>query len=236
MKQLHQIQLQILKKLLFSEGLKYSETKPNKEMDNNQFNFHLEQLLEADLVSKANKIYTLTSIGKEYACRMDTEKVEIQKQAKISVFVCPVRTFKGNKQYLIYTRLKQPFYGCQGFMSGKVSLGEKVLDAAKRELKEETNLEADLKLVALIHYTVYDKNKTQMFEDKFMFLCIGENPKGKLKSNEDGKFERVNKSDLLTYTTNHFVSQKQFIKDINMVDNFNGEIFFEEIDHLSDKY
>jgi hypothetical protein len=123
MKQLHPIQLQIMKKLLLSPTLRYGEMKPNPDMENNQFDFHLDQLINGNYIKKEDGIYSLTSFGKEYANRMDTDTVAIMKQAKVSAIVLPVKIVNSKKYYLIYTRLKQPFYGCQGFMSGKVSYG-----------------------------------------------------------------------------------------------------------------
>ena len=41
---------------------------------------------------------------------------------------------------LLVRRKKDPFKGCLSFPGGKVDEGEKVEDAVKRELSEETNL------------------------------------------------------------------------------------------------
>lgn len=137
MKQPHPIQLQILKKLLFVKSVKFTDLKPDKDIENNQFDFHLDQLIRFEYIEKLGKEYSLTSVGKEFANRMDTDKTTINIQAKISAVVAPVRINKdGEKEFLIYTRLKHPFYGCQGFMSGKIAYGEAVLEAASRELKE----------------------------------------------------------------------------------------------------
>jgi hypothetical protein len=45
MKQLHPIQLKILKKLLFAPQLKYTELKPEEHIENNQLSFHLNTLI-----------------------------------------------------------------------------------------------------------------------------------------------------------------------------------------------
>ena len=52
MRQLHEIQLQILKKLLFASGLRYAQIKPDPQMENNQFDFHLDQLIDGGYVEK----------------------------------------------------------------------------------------------------------------------------------------------------------------------------------------
>lgn len=236
MKQLHNIQLEILKQLLFAPSLRYAKLKPNPEMENNQFDFHLNQLIDGGYIVKKEKGYCLTNFGKEYANRMDTEQTIIAKQSKISAWVCCVRTIGGNKQYLIYTRLKQPFYGCQGFMSGKVAYGEKVLEAAKRELKEETGLEGTAQIVSIKHFLVFDKQTNDLVEDKFMFLCLVKEPKGKLKPNNEGNYEWVDENKLKQYVTNHFESWKAFEKQLEEIKSFKGKIQLEEIDHWSEKF
>jgi ADP-ribose pyrophosphatase YjhB (NUDIX family) len=236
MKEMHPIQLQILKKLLFSPKLKYSQLKPSDNIENNQFNFHLEQLIKEMFIEKRDGLYTLSNEGKEFANRMDTESVTIKRQAKISVAIFPVREMKGKREYLIYTRLKQPFYGCQGFMSGKVPLGEAIVDAAKREFKEETNLEGELQLFCIKHFRVYDTAGDKLLEDKLMFFYLAQNPTGELIPNNEGTYEWVKEKDIFTYVTNHFVSMEEFQKDIQTVNSFDGTLQFLEIEQYSDKF
>ena len=45
---------------------------------------------------------------------------------------------------LLVKRKKDPFKGSLSFPGGKVDIGEKVEDAVKRELREETSLEIEL--------------------------------------------------------------------------------------------
>lgn len=236
MKQLHPIQLQILKKLLFVRSLQYSQLKPNRKMENNQFDFHLDQIIKANYVVKKNGQYVLTPIGKEYANRMDTKQTLIAKQAKVGTIVMPVRRKNKQTEYLIYTRLKQPFYGCQGFMSGKIGWGETVIETAQRELKEETSLNGKPQLAAIKHFKVYDRNTKELLEDKFLFYCIVRNPKGELRANKEGKFEWIKEKNLTTYVTNHFESMDRFKEDIALIQNFHGKIRFDEIDHLTSNF
>ena len=115
MKQLHPIQLGILKKLLFTNQARYTDIKPSPQIENNQFQFHLESLVNRGYVNKTGDGYQLSVRGKEYAGRIDTEgEVKIIRQAKIGAFVCPIRKTSDNQtEVLMYTRLKQPFYGSQ---------------------------------------------------------------------------------------------------------------------------
>lgn len=235
-KDLHPLQMQILKKLLFSQSLRYTELKPTISLENNQFDFHLDKLIKAAYIIKQENLYLLTSIGKEFANRMDTDQTKIAIQAKISVFVAATKKIRGSSHYLIYTRLKQPFYGKQGFLSGKVLYGESVKDAAIREFFEETNLTGNPQIIAIQHYRVYEKYEDNLVEDKFMFYCLIKNPKGKLKGSAEGKYEWVKETDLYSFVKNHFESIKRFKKNIEYIKKFNGQIHFEEITQITDKF
>lgn len=236
MKQLHDIQLQILKKLLFAKQMRYSELKPDAEMENNQFDFHLDKLIAGKFIAKIENRYELTNSGKEYANRMDTDHNVVPLQSKISVFICPTRKVKGQTQFLIYTRLKQPFYGCQGFMSGKVRYGETIIAGAKRELSEETGLAGKPQLVSIRHYLVFDKNSHQLVEDKFMFFCWVKNPSGNLVTNNEGKYEWVKEKDLPSYVTYHFESYAAFERDLKEIKDFAGQVKFTELLHESERF
>lgn len=237
MRQPHEIQLQILQKLLFSPRLKYTQMKPSSDLENNQFQFHLNKLMSQELIIKENGKYRLTNKGKEYANRIDDEKTKIRTQAKISAWVCITRKRGGQLQYLISTRLKHPFYGRQGFMSGKVRYGEKVIEAAKREIKEETNLSVNkVKVVAIVHFRVFDKKTKELLEDKYMHLCLAKSPVGEIVPNKEVKCDWVNENNLSTYLTNPFEKKAEFMKYIGLTKKHNNVIVFLEIDHYEDNF
>lgn len=236
MKQLHEIQLAILKKLLFAERLRFSEMKPDAEMENNQFTWHLDQIVEAGYVRKDGIGYRLTDRGKEYANQMDTEQKKIMRQAKLGVMICCVRGEEKDKEYLIYTRLKHPFFGCQGFPTGKIGYGEQVMETAKRELEEETGLIGEPTLITIRHYRVFRKQTGELVEDKFLFLCAFSNPRGALQPSDEGEYAWVKESEFAKYVTNPFESFESFLADIEEVAMFDGHIVMREVDHWSEKF
>jgi ADP-ribose pyrophosphatase YjhB (NUDIX family) len=236
MKQLHTIQLSILNNLLFVESARYTDIKPNKEIENNQFDFHLKQLIDAGYAQKVDSKYALTTLGKEYANRIDTEDVKIITQAKIGVFVCGVREDSGNKEFLLITRKKQPFFGCQGFMSGKVPYGEQVIETAKRELLEEANLTGEPKIVSIRHYRVYDKNTKNLVEDKFIYYCRVDNPQGDLKPNAESDFTWVAENELQSFVTSPVESYSAFKSELDEIALFDGNVKFQEIDYETVKF
>lgn len=236
MNQIHEIRLQILKKLIFAKQLRYTDLKTFPEMENNQLDFHLDKLVSEGLVGKSEKAYFLTTKGKEYSGRIDTDKVQLTKQAKLTAWVCCTRYYKGKTQYLIGTRLKQPFFGCQGFVAGKVNFGETIIEAAKRELSEETGLIGKPKIASLKHFHIYDQDNN-LVDDKLMFLCVVKNPTGNLirKTNESENCW-VNKADLKRYLTYPFEPIDEFLSFVKEVENFSNQKTILEIKHYTEKF
>jgi len=182
--ELHPIQKEILLVLLFSPEVSFSKLNRNK-VSTDQFNFHLKRLLISDLVEKADRSYVLTQKGKEFANRLDTESQVFEKQAKLSVLLCCIDKTNGVTKYLIQQRLKEPYFGFYGLVSGKVKLGETVEETAKRELKEETGLAGKLELIGIEHKMDYSK-ENELLEDKFFYIFRLKNPKGVLKNKFEG--------------------------------------------------
>lgn len=229
MKQLHGIQLKILKKLLFAESLKYSELKPDPKIENNQLSFHLDKLLDLGYIQKTENKYQLSSSWKEYANRMETELIQIKPQAKVAVLVCCVRGEAPNHELLIYTRKKQPFFGKQGFPTGKVRFGESIFDAAKRELEEEASLSWDPQLSYIKHSFVYEEKTNKLLEDKFFYVFLVRDPRGETQWSEEGPVERVARKDFETKLTNLYYDYDDLMKVIDAIVAWEKELSFEEI-------
>jgi ADP-ribose pyrophosphatase YjhB (NUDIX family) len=129
-------------------------------------------LIDEVYVEKLEKRYRLTNKGKEYANRMDTDENEIEKQPKISVAITLERAGKnGEREFLFQQRKKNPYYDFWGRAGGKVRWGESIIEAANRELKEETGLTADFEYRLLYHKRDFDKGSGRLLEDK-LFLCV----------------------------------------------------------------
>lgn len=236
MKDLHLLQVGILKKLLYVPALRYMQVKPD-DVENNQFDFHLDQVVRLGYVNKLpDGSYGLTAAGKDFTNRMDSEQVAMPKQAKIGVVMCGMRDTGPEREFLIYTRTKHPFYGCQGFMSAKIKYGESVMEAATRELLEESGLSGEGVPVVLKHYRVYAADKTTVLEDKFQFFCRFINPTGEVVNSEEGKNEWVAESKLEDYVQQPFVSKEEFWKNVSEVREFDGVLRLEEIDQIGEKF
>lgn len=183
--EIHPIQARILRTMLFREKSRFADLNVLK-LPTDHFNFHLKQLSALKLIVKLpNGQYSLTAKGKEFANRLDTDKIILEKQAKVGVVVCGVRQSGEKEQYLVQQRLKQPYYGFYGFVTGKIRWGEMVIETAQRELFEETHLKGKLSLVGIEHKMDYPV-KGEILEDKFFFIFRAENLKGKLTENFEG--------------------------------------------------
>lgn len=178
--------MKLLKQLLMSSTSTFSELVRSTGLSSDHANFHIKQLIATSLVEHVPKSYgeyRLTAKGKEYANRMDTDEVIIERQPKLSV-VLDIINAEG--KHLQQERRKQPYYGYWGRPTGKIRWGETMIEAAARELKEETGLAADMTVLGFYHKLDYDFNG-DFLEDKYFCVVRGVNPQGKLLSESNGQ-------------------------------------------------
>lgn len=183
-KTLHSAHVAILHVLLFRPSARFAQLQKASELSSDHFNFYLKQLLDESFVAK-NKdgAYHLTGKGKEFANRFDTDERKIERQPKVAV--CLIIRREDNTQ-LVQQRLKQPYYGYWGRPTGKIRWGETIMQAAARELLEETGLTADLSFEQVYHKMDYSKESNELLEDKIFFVIGGTNPQGKLIEHFEG--------------------------------------------------
>ncbi len=183
-KALHPAHVAILHVLLFRPDARFAQLQKASELSSDHFNFYLKQLLDESFVTKnARGAYQLTQQGKEFANRFDTDERKIERQPKVAVCLM-VRRDDGKQ--IVQQRLKQPFYGYWGRPTGKIRWGETILDAAARELKEETGLEADLTFESIYHKMDFNRESGELLEDKIFFIVAGTNPCGHLVETFEG--------------------------------------------------
>jgi ADP-ribose pyrophosphatase YjhB (NUDIX family) len=138
---MHRLQQHILQQLIMNPRLRYAAIKPH-DVEGNLFMYHLKQLIKEGLVEKDSEgWYQLTTAGKLYADRLSLKSLTPRMQARI---VTLMAVEDGEGRWLFYRRKRQPLFNMIGFPYGKIHLGETVQQAAQRELKEKTGLEAEL--------------------------------------------------------------------------------------------
>ena len=183
----HEAQMKILRTMLLSADNSFGELCRATGLTTDHANFHIKQLIANGYVARKPKThgeYMLTISGKEYANRMDTEEMVMEKQPKLSV-VLIIENDKGEQIY--QERLKHPYYGYWGHPTGKIRWGETMAEAGARELMEETGLEADLSVKGFYHKLDFDKESGDLLEDKYFCIIHGTNPRGELIEYTDGQ-------------------------------------------------
>ena len=176
----HTTQIAILRHLLFVPEANFAALQKDSDLTSDHFTFHIKKLVESGYVIKTATGYQLSPIGKEYANRMDTDENEIEKQPKISVVAVLERNKDGRREFIAQQRLKQPYYGFWGRLGGKVRWGESFEAAAKRELKEETGLDADFTYKMIFHKRDYAKETHELLEDKVFVIMYADTYSGEL--------------------------------------------------------
>ncbi|MBI2464528.1 NUDIX hydrolase [Candidatus Shapirobacteria bacterium] len=180
----HPIQAGILRELLFVTSAGFGQLN-KKKISTDLFSFHIRQLANWKLLTKIDTKYSLTAKGKEFANRFDTEENEVEKQAKVAVLIVVSKRIGSKRLYLLQQRLKQPYYGFWGFVTGKLKWGETILEGARRELIEETDLDGEFKIAGIKHKMDYDQ-EGNILEDKYFWVISVTQIKGELVADFEG--------------------------------------------------
>lgn len=181
---IHSAQASILRELLFVPEANFAKLQKPTGLDSDHFKFHMQRLVELGYVKRVGHgLYTLSKSGKEYSNRLDTDTNTVEKQPKISVGLI-IEDSQG--RFVSQQRLKQPYFGYWGRPTGKVRWGETLLEAAARELDEETGLTATLKVGGFYHKMDYDKDSNELLEDKLFCIVYGKNPSGTFIEDMEG--------------------------------------------------
>lgn len=217
------IKRKVLQKLMHNPGTNFN-TLWNKEGESNKFAYHLKQLESIGLIEKkGDGMYYLSQEGKELALFIDGATGKNVKRPLVSLLLV---LFDDNGNILLHERLKEPFYGYYGYPGAKVDFGETILDCAKRELFEETNLEADLEEVGLLNYVTYEGDSVAFHHTQFVIKCT--NPKGILKEKDrEGNYSFVSEDE--------FLDKKLFPDDPYILDWVKKDKYFRvEMDRFQD--
>lgn len=173
---MHRIEKYVLHRLILSPSSRYAKIKP-KGVEGNLFMYHLKKLIKENFIRKKNDgRYELTPAGKLFADKLSLKSF----QPRILPNIVTLIACKNQKgEFLLYKRKRQPFLGLIGFPYGKIHLGEKIADAAKRELKEKTGFSATLTHKGDVYITTFQNG--ELISHVFCHVFSGETPKGQLK-------------------------------------------------------
>jgi ADP-ribose pyrophosphatase YjhB (NUDIX family) len=181
---LSEIQAKILALISRSDGLRYSEAYPGEEIDDDLYNYHLQELVKKGLLSKNNGKHDLTDEGVRENIYYDSLGL---KQDVFRLSVVLVVTRKNKEEILIHKRSRQPYKGEVSTISGKVRNGEKLAEAAKRKLLEEAGLTADFEHWGNFR-SIRKTTDGKIIEDTIYCVCVARDPTGQLiEKNEFGE-------------------------------------------------
>ena len=213
---MHEAQTLILRHLLFVPNARFAELQKSTGLSSDHFNFHIKKIIDSRLIEKNSDHYELTPKGKEYANRLDTDENEIERQPKVSVVLVVERQYEGRREFLAQQRLKQPYYEFWGRLGGKIRWGESFEDAAKRELKEETNLDADFTYQMIFRKRDYDKDSNALLEDKVFVIMYTKTASGELMEDFEGGHNAWLTQEEFSAKEKSFESARDFI---DLIDN-----------------
>lgn len=216
--ELHPIQQQILTKLMQAPGeRRYSELMVDG-VENDLFNYHLQQLVKVGFITKNETGYALSENGQKAITHLDALGNPRQ-FFKVSVALMVFRN--EFSELLVQKRLRNPFYGEITTVAGKVLPGEKIVDAARRKLLEEANLAAMFTFVGILR-KIKRNPELMIFEDVFYHYCVASDPVGVLsEKNEFGE--------------NYWIRTSEFIELEKMNNVDSGELDLEVGQRLINK-
>lgn len=162
----HHIQREIVYALAFSNGLRFSELKPDT-LENKAFDYHLKKVIAAGYVIKnEDGTYSLTSAGKRVG------KGALKKQERLidraySTLLLAIRRPEDGA-WLLTRRKVQPLLGLTGFMNASPTAHQEVAQTAAEVCWQQTGLTGtfvvhghgyfriyrDMALESFIHFTL----------------------------------------------------------------------------------
>ncbi|OGM29319.1 hypothetical protein A2801_02240 [Candidatus Woesebacteria bacterium RIFCSPHIGHO2_01_FULL_41_10] len=182
---LHDYQKALVRKLALGRNLTFNRLLI-EGLGSEHMNYHLKRLLEVGFVIKRGTFYTLTDQGKDYSNRLDDAMKTVEKQPKTSVIINAVRkNDKGEIEFLLNKRLREPYFGKVGRMGGKVLFGETTEAAARRELLEESGLIAEKLILEEIYRKIRSRKDGTKVQDVFFYIYFTKNPSGTLINKTD---------------------------------------------------
>lgn len=223
---MHEIQKDILQKLSFAKKARYSDLK-RKDIDGNLFVYHLNSLKKQGYVGIKDKVYILTPSGRHFISRMSFENFKERIQPKIVTSI--IIEQKG--KYLLYRQKRAPFIDYISFPYGKIHLDEHLEDAAVRELKEKSGLNAKLKHKGDVYITVHDE--AELVTQTLHHIFSGSNVTGDIRKDYPGgecfwgSFEDIDSKKILPGT-------KQMLKLVseNKANHFFAQYFLNTTDEV----
>ena len=172
----HELERKIILKLIHTPTAGFNELW-GKEGESNTFAYHLGKLEGRGLVAKNKEgLYQLTEEGKKLSGFIEGDT---GKRAEFPIFSHVLLVQDGDK-WLCQKRLKEPFFGYWGFVSGKINFGQNLFECATRDLMEEAGLTAtDWTFKAIEQVKTYENGK--LLHHHYLFHVYTDKATGSVK-------------------------------------------------------
>ncbi len=185
---LHKAQILVFRTLRRNPTARFSELLRATNLDSDIFKFHLRKLIAHEYITKtASGEYILTPAGKEYANNLDEAKRLAQKQPKHSMILFASQIIdNGEKVFLFQSRLRNPYWGYWGLLSGPIEWGVPSEQTAAQEFKKQTGLEATFSICSLYRQLDYRADNQGLLEDKLFQVLKADTLTGELSNSWTG--------------------------------------------------
>lgn len=231
---IHDAQISILRELLFVPEARFADLQKPTGLESDHFKFHVKRLVELGYVEKRSPgCYGLTVQGKEHANKLDTDTNTMEKQPKLSVVLLVKRqNAQGETEYLCQQRLKNPYFGFWGRVSGKVGWGESIEATAARELEEETGLTGTFEFKLLYRKRDFNQDTKALLEDKCFLVMQATEYAGELMEDFEGGHNAWLTQAALLAKDKLFSSAVEFVDLVEQgVPYFKKDFYYQENDY-----
>lgn len=164
--QLHHIQKTIILSLAHKAPLRFKDLQPPR-VPNNTFSYHLKKLLDYGYIELGEGGYSLTRKSLKLLAFENNRKT-----ATTPIFLTTIYVENNDGEVLLINRNQKPFQGWYGIPSGLIHYGERLEDAAKRELLEKTTIEATgpLKYCGVLDFRYLQQGTSDVFSHGIAFV------------------------------------------------------------------
>ncbi len=164
----HHIQKNIVYTLAFSDGMRFSELKPD-DLENKAFDYHLKKVIRAGYVKKEDGVYSLTSEGKRVGKGAFKEQSRLLDRA-YSILLLAIRR-EEDGAWLLVRRKSQPLLGLTGFPVAQPTAGEDTIQTAADVCREQTGLAGTFVVHGHGYFRIYRAGSLESFIHFTLLTC-----------------------------------------------------------------
>jgi len=177
----HHLQRGIVYRLVLSDGLRFSELKPDV-LENKLFTYHLKKVVAAGYVAKNDAgMYTLTPEGRRLGMRVLDSQQALVDRAESVLFLVIRR--KSDGAWLLYKRGAHPLRARVGFMHCTPTALADCAQIAQECCRDMTGLEGDFTALGGGYFRVYNGESLESFTHFTLMVC--EDPAGQLAPHDE---------------------------------------------------